>query len=68
MLLDNKIKCFLTLAETLNYTKAAKQLFMSQQAVSRCVSALENELQTLLFVRTTRSVELTPIGRMYYNL
>jgi len=68
LLLDNKIKCFLTLAETLNYTKAAKQLFMSQQAVSRCVSALENELQTLLFVRTTRSVELTPIGRMYYNL
>lgn len=68
MLRDNKIMCFLTLAETLNYTKAAKQLFMSQQAVSRCIAALEDELQALLFVRTTRSVELTPIGRMYYDL
>lgn len=65
---NNKIKTFLTLAEELNYTKTAKRMFMSQQAVSRCVTSLENELNTQLFVRTTRSVELTSAGRQYYNL
>jgi DNA-binding transcriptional LysR family regulator len=63
-----KIKTFLTLAEKLSYTKTAKQLYMSQQAVSRSIASLENELGTQLFVRTTRSVELTPVGRQYYNL
>ena len=65
---NNKIKTFLTLAEELNYTKTAKIMFMSQQAVSRCVASLENELNVQLFVRTTRSVELTPAGRQYYAL
>ncbi|MDR0817370.1 MAG: LysR family transcriptional regulator [Clostridiales Family XIII bacterium] len=68
MFQDNKIKAFLTLAETLSYTKTAKQMYMSQQAVSRCVAALENELDTQLFIRTTRSVGLTMSGRLYYNL
>jgi DNA-binding transcriptional LysR family regulator len=63
-----KIKTFITLAEKLSYTKTAKQLYMSQQAVSRNITSLENELGTQLFVRTTRSVELTPTGRQYYNL
>jgi DNA-binding transcriptional LysR family regulator len=65
---DNKIKAFLTLAETLSYTKTAKQMYMSQQAVSRCVASLEDELNTQLFIRTTRSVGLTMAGRLYYNL
>lgn len=69
MFQDNgKIKTFLTLAEKLSYTKTAKQLYMSQQAVSRSIASLENELDVQLFVRTTRSVELTPAGRQYYNL
>ncbi|MDR2355945.1 MAG: LysR family transcriptional regulator, partial [Clostridiales Family XIII bacterium] len=63
-----KIKTFLTLAEKLSYTKTAKQLYMSQQAVSRSIASLENELGAQLFVRTTRSVELTLVGRQYYNL
>jgi DNA-binding transcriptional LysR family regulator len=65
---DNKIKAFLILAETLSYTKTAKQMYMSQQAVSRCVASLESELNTQLFIRTTRSVGLTMAGRLYYNL
>lgn len=68
MFQDNKIKSFLTLAETRSFTKAARQLYMSQQAVSRCVALLEEELNAKLFVRTTRSVELTSAGRMYYDL
>jgi DNA-binding transcriptional LysR family regulator len=65
---DNKVKAFLSLAETLSYTKTAKQLYISQQAVSRCVASLEDELSTQLFIRTTRSVGLTAAGRLYYNL
>lgn len=65
---NNKIKTFLVLSEQLNYTKTAKIMHMSQQAVSRCVASLENELNAQLFVRTTRSVELTPAGRQYYAL
>jgi DNA-binding transcriptional LysR family regulator len=68
LLRDNKIKSFLTLAETRSFTKAAGRLYMSQQAVSRCVALLEEELNAKLFVRTTRSVELTSAGRMYYEL
>lgn len=65
---NNKIKTFLTLAEQLNYTKTAKIMHMSQQAVSRCVASLENELDVQLFIRTTRSVELTAVGRQYYRI
>ncbi|MDR2356019.1 MAG: LysR family transcriptional regulator [Clostridiales Family XIII bacterium] len=68
MFQDNKIKSFLTLAETRSFTKAAGRLYMSQQAVSRCVALLEEELNAKLFIRTTRSVELTSAGRMYYDL
>jgi DNA-binding transcriptional LysR family regulator len=41
---------------------------MSQQTVSRLVASLERELDTQLFIRTTRSVGLTEVGRLYYNL
>ena len=68
MFQDNNIKAFLTLAETLSYTKTAKQMYMSQQAVSRCIAMLEEDLDTQLFIRTTRSVGLTAAGRLYYNL
>ena len=65
---NNKIKTFLTLSEQLNYTKTAKIMHMSQQAVSRCVASLESELNVQLFIRTTRSVELTTAGRQYYKI
>ena len=65
---NNKIMTFLTLSEQLNYTKTAKIMHMSQQAVSRCVTSLENELNAQLFIRTTRSVELTTAGRQYYKI
>jgi DNA-binding transcriptional LysR family regulator len=68
MFQDNKVKSFLILAETRSFTGAAAQLYMSQQAVSRCVALLEAELGAKLFLRTTRSVELTSAGRMYYDL
>jgi len=59
-----QIKCFLTLADTLNFTKAAAQLYISQPALSRQISTLEQEINCLLFVRDQKSVRLTPAGAL----
>ncbi len=58
-----KLRCFMVLAETLNFTKTAEKVFMTQQAVSRSIAALEKELGLKLFERSTRSVHLTPEGQ-----
>lgn len=59
-----QIKCFLTLADTLNFTKAAGRLYLSQPALSRQIAALEQELNALLFIRDQKSVRLTPAGAL----
>lgn len=58
------IQCFLEVAKTLNFTQAATNLFITQQACSKHVSALEKELGFPLFIRSTRRVILTPEGEM----
>ena len=58
----NQIKCFLAVAETLNFTKAASQLYMTQPGLSRYIVSLERELNTLLFIRDQQKVRLTPAG------
>lgn len=55
-----QMKYFITVAKTLNFTKAAEILFITQPALSRQISAIENELNLQLFVRSNRSVRLTP--------
>ncbi|MDR0818278.1 MAG: LysR family transcriptional regulator [Oscillospiraceae bacterium] len=59
---------FLMLSGTLNYTKAAKKLFMTQSALSRHIDALERELNTELFIRSTHSVRLTESGNILLQL
>lgn len=68
MLHENKIKCFLSLAETRNFTMTASLLYLSQQAVSKNIIGLEEDLGMKLFTRTSRSVELTPAGQQCYEL
>ncbi|MGM9607691.1 MAG: LysR family transcriptional regulator [Oscillospiraceae bacterium] len=67
MLTETNLRCFLSLAGTLNFTRTAKELYMSQQAVSQHISRLEEELGFPLFVRTRRSVSLTKGGRQMYE-
>ena len=55
-----QIKCFLALAETLNYTRAAARLYLSQPGLSRQINSIEQELNTQLFIRNQRNVRLTP--------
>ncbi len=62
------ILCFLNLAETLNYTKTAEALFISQPAVTRHIKTLEEELGFALFDRSVRrNVVLTENGKLYYK-
>lgn len=65
---ESMLKCFMAVSETLNFTKAAEALFMTQQAVSRNISVLEEELQMKLLIRDTHSVRLTPCGENYYQV
>ena len=64
---DIKITAFMTLAETLSFTKAAEDLFKNQSVLSRQISALEKELGVKLFNRHTRSVSLTPAGKVFQD-
>lgn len=61
------LKNFVVLAETLNFTKAAEMLFISQPILSRHITLLEKELGVKLFSRSTHSVELTQEGKMVYE-
>lgn len=54
---------FLVLAETCSYWAAAERLFISQSALSKRIRAMEKELGGPLFLRTTRRVELSELGR-----
>lgn len=61
------LKFFLAVAEYRNFTKAAERLYITQSALSHHIAELEAELETKLFVRTTRSVRLTPSGEVMYK-
>jgi DNA-binding transcriptional LysR family regulator len=54
---------FVAVAEERSISRAARRLFTTPSAVSMQVKALETELSVQLFVRTSRGVELTDIGR-----
>ena len=62
--MQSRIKYFLAASKSLNFTVAAQQMFISQQAMTRQISLLEEELGVKLFVRTTRSVTLTEAGKV----
>lgn len=61
------VEYFVAVAEELSFTRAAERLSMAQSPISEQIRKLERELDTTLFTRTTRSVELTPAGRIFYE-
>ena len=64
--MDNRLlKVFLSVADTLNFSRSAEQLHISVSAVSRLVARLEEEVGQPLLDRDRRSVRLTPAGREF---
>lgn len=62
-----QIKYFITAANCLNFTQAADLLYITQPALSRQISAMEKELNLQLFIRSSRSVRLTPAAKVLYE-
>ncbi|GAA3990479.1 LysR family transcriptional regulator [Comamonas faecalis] len=58
------LRCFMAVAEELHFARAAERLHMEQSPLSRAIKELEEELGTLLFVRTSRSTRLTRAGKL----
>jgi DNA-binding transcriptional LysR family regulator len=64
---DTQINYFLELGKTLNFTKTAQNLYVSQPAVSKQILSLEKEFGVQLFERTNKDVFLTPEGKLFYD-
>ena len=62
-----QLEYFIAVSEHLNFTKAAKQFYISQTAVTLQIKALEEELGVTLFQRTNRKVALTPAGKTFLD-
>ncbi len=60
-----QLEYFVTVAETLSFTKTAEKYYISQTAVTQQIKALEEQLDVVLLKRTKRSVELTPAGNVF---
>ena len=68
MLVDIKsFKFFIETCEQKNISKAAKNLFISQQGLSKIISKLEKELDVTVFERTATGLELTEYGKLLKN-
>lgn len=63
---DTELKCFVAVADTLSFTKAAERLYFSVPTVTHHIQMLERELGTELFVRTKKKVTMTDAGRIFY--
>jgi len=58
-----QLRYFVALAEEQNFSRAAARLHMTQPPLTRQIRALEEQLGTELFLRTSRGVQLTEAGR-----
>ncbi len=60
----SQLRTFRVVAETLNFTRAAERLHLTQSAVSHQIKALEKELGEPLFIRTKRGVKVSQVGKV----
>lgn len=63
----SQYRIFYEVAKAGNISKAAKELYISQPAISKAVSKLEESLEVCLFTRNSRGVQLTSEGQILLN-
>ncbi len=61
------LQSFLAVAETGSFSRAAERVFLTQPAVSKRIASLESQLDTRLFDRIGKRVQLTPAGTALYE-
>lgn len=62
-----EVEAFLTLAELLHFGRTAERLHLSPGRISQTIKGLEVRIGATLFERTSRTVRLTPIGRLLHD-
>lgn len=62
-----QLSCFLAVANSLSFARAAEQMNVSQPAITHQIKTLESELNVKLFRRSTRLVEITPEGQAFVS-
>ena len=62
-----QLEAFVQIADSGSFSKAAKELFLTQPTISAHISTLEKELNTRLFVRNTKEVRLSDSGSVLYD-
>lgn len=62
-----QLEAFVQVAEGGSFSKAAKELFLTQPTISAHIAALEKELNVRLFVRNTKEVSMSDDGRELYQ-
>ena len=60
-----QLQLFVCVAERLNFTEAAKSLYLTQSTVSLRIVEMEKQLDVKLFTRNTHGVKLTPAGETF---
>jgi DNA-binding transcriptional LysR family regulator len=58
------VRCFVTVVKTGGFTRASKELHLTQSAITLKIKRLEDLLQKRLFLRTTKPLELSPEGKV----
>ena len=61
----HELECFVAIADHLSFTKAARQLQLSQPPLTRQIQALEKKLGTKVFTRSAHAVALTNAGARF---
>ena len=62
-----QLEAFVEVAQSGSFSKAAKKLFLTQPTISAHIASLEKELDTRVFVRNTKEVDLSPEGQKLYT-
>ncbi|QKG85244.1 LysR family transcriptional regulator [Kroppenstedtia pulmonis] len=65
--MDRSLQVFLTVAKTLNFSRAAEELHLTQPGVSLHIQSLEKHYKTKLLDRTNKYVRLTPAGEILFQ-